>query len=479
MGGVNVGAKNQIISGDFSLTSGDKLLVTIENGLVGKIAVTGVTAMPSGTKLVVNVASNMGYIASGSKFNLVETTDASAIEAISAENISANNSNSNIYGLLKFTTEKSANNLVLNVSRLAPAEVTQNKNSQNIYQNLNETSANSTGKLLDFQIYLNSSGLTGQSLENALNQLAPQSSKATLAVSSNIVNNSFDFAESRMKNFSNGLWVRPFAVLSKQDAVKDDDGYNAHSIGVAAGADKEFFSETTGGMALSYSRSNIKSTDGMKKNLITTYQVSLYNGHNFNKYFFDYLAAFAYNQYNSERSIGALKTTGYSKYAGQIYALKTTGGVVQEISPYLNFTPEISFTFLRNEIDSYNEKGADSLSLNVQKVSADFLEARIGSSFGYAGKLDEWPAFNKFISSLKISYGYAFINDAPTTVSSFEGQSTTFETKISSLDSSSLKIGAAITAYYLDDLNFNLAYEFEVKPSYQAHSASVNIRQKF
>ncbi|MFK5283057.1 hypothetical protein ACI3PL_26160, partial [Lacticaseibacillus paracasei] len=83
-------------------------------------------------------------------------------------NIFINGNNSNICGLLKFSTTATSTDLVLNIDRLSAAQITQNKNAQNIYQSLSDIGASGGGKLLEFQEYLDSSGLSGEEMRKAL-----------------------------------------------------------------------------------------------------------------------------------------------------------------------------------------------------------------------------------------------------------------------------------------------------------------------
>jgi outer membrane autotransporter protein len=387
-----------------------------------------------------------------------------------------------VYGLLKFTTQSSSNNLILNVNRLAASVVTSNKNSQNIYHNLNEIGADSAGKLLAFQEYLGSSA----EITKSLNQLAPQSSKAMIVNNINIATNSIKTAETRLRkihansDLKSGIWTQAFGNADTQNAVEDDEGYKVNTIGLIVGLDRELSSSSTIGAALSYGRSNLKSLDSSKNNVIDTYQINFYSGYNFDKYFFDSLAGIACNQYNSNRSIVSIDTNATAKFNGQTYIAKAKAGFAQKLKHGFNLGPEVSMSFVRTNIQAYSEKGADSLNLNVKNISADFLESRIGANLGFVTtKIPEFPELNKVDSLLKISYGYSFINDAPTTVSSFDGQTTSFATQISHVDRGSLKLGAEIEAHHEEDIIFSLKYGFEKRATFQSHYMAAKVKQTF
>lgn len=482
-GTINIGLQSQIVTGDFSLNSGDVLAVSLGEEIIGNLAVGGVANIAADTKLAITTSGDQGYISDGTKLTIINAASGSSINAINDSNITLNGANSNIYGLLKFTTQATDNSLILNIDRLTASEVTTNKNTQNIYQDLNEIGSDTSGKLLQFQEYLDSSGLSGEALTQTINQLAPQSSKAALAVSSNIVRNSMMASETRQAKVRNdladGFWVESFGSAATQNEVKYDEGYQANSLGFILGADKEVSSSSLIGAALSYARSDVKSTNNLQNNLITTHQLNFYSSQNFGKFFLDNVVGVALNQFSSNRSILALNSNATARYFGQTYAAKISGGFVKNFRRGFSFTPELSLNFLRNNIDGYSENGADTLNLQVRQVKADFLEGRVGLNLGWETKVNKVPDFTKLAANFKTSYGYSFVNDAPNTTANFIGQSSNFNWQITQTDRQSLRFGGAIAAYYLNDVTFGFEYALEKKASYQSHFVSLKIRQEF
>jgi uncharacterized protein with beta-barrel porin domain len=483
LGALNIGAQNQTIDGNFSLNSGDQLIVALKNNGVGSLAVSGVANIDANTKLQINTNENQGYIVSGTQYNLVSGASGSTINAISNSNISANGANSNVSGLLKFSTASSANNLILKIERLSASSVTQNKNSQNIYQSLTDVGAGSSGKLLQFQQHLDAQNFNNDEITKTLNQLAPQSSKAALAAVNGIVNNSISVSENRLENrdhiLKESFWAQGFGGSISQKQIADDDAYKINSAGIAFGLDKKISKETTIGASFSLAKASAKYLDSSKQNLIDIYQVNFYGGKNFGKYFIDSVGALALSQFDSSRTINATNANAFAKYYGQTYALKIKSGFVNRFKNGFNITPEASLNFLHNNISGYNEQGADELNLKVGAVSANFLEARAGLNFGYVTKILELPEFRKFAAALKFSYGHAFINDAPSTIASFSGQQSNFASQISHIDSSSLKIGAEFFAYHKDNTIFSIDYNVERRATSNSFFVLAKIRDEF
>ncbi len=482
-GTLHLGVYSQIIDGNLTLNSGDSLSTSLGSKTIGNILVNQAAIIDANSKLKITPTTAQGYIVSGTQYTLVSGSSGSSINAISKENISVNGQNSNIYGLLEFSTSSTGDSLILTINRLSAANATSNKNAQNIYTTINNIGANSSGSLSDFQGYLDSNGFTGEELNKALRQVSPQSTKANLAAISNLANNSLNPLEGRLHKLrhheKNGFWVQGLGSSSTQNDVNDDFGYKIISTGVAIGADKEILQDATIGAALSYSRSDVKSLDKLQKNLISSNQLSIYRSDNFADYFIDSFAGFAWNIFSSTRSITALEKNAAARFSGQSYIAKIKAGKIFTIKNGFSITPDFSLNLLHNKIASYSEKGADELNLKVSAISANSLETRAGINFGWIGKIKDISEFELFSTTLKFSYGRALINDKPTTKSNFSGQDTGFENKISHLDNKSLKAGIEIAAYHKEATTFSSNYEFEKRPNYNSHLLLFKIRQEF
>lgn len=482
-GDINIGSTSQIISGDFTLTSGDSLSVSIDGSSIGSLAVSGSAIINSNSELNIITSSDQDYIADGTEFTIVTADSDSEISSISDDNILVDGTDSNLYGFLEFSTTATNDSLIITANRLAASEVTSNINSQNIYNNLTDIGSDSSGKLLEFQKYLDSSGLSGDELTETLNQLAPQSSKANLAVSSNVANNTIQVFENRLsniqQNFDKGAWIQAIGKSATQGDIKSDDGYQANSLGLVIGIDHEPSEQNIVGLSLSYVRSSVKSLDSSKKNLISSNQISIYNSRYFDKYFLDSFAGFAWNSYSSTREIEATQSTATSRYFGQTYIAKIKVGRTENLINGFILTPTLSLNLLHNNIAGYSEDGAEELNLTVRGVSANFLEARIGVNLGFSAKPKEIPEFKIISANLKLSYGHSLINDAPTTKANFNEQDLSFDSQISQIDRQSIKAGFSANIHNQVDTIFSLNYDLERKATYQSHLLVVNIKQLF
>jgi uncharacterized protein with beta-barrel porin domain len=483
-GALNIASQNQIISGNFTLAENGILASSLNNNILGNLQITGDATVADGAKLSLNIATN-DYIENGARFTILSADGSANISEISTADISVNDSSSNIYGLLRFTTISDGGALYLESNHLAASEISSNQNTQNIYSALGEIGGSSGGKLREFQSYLDSANLASDALDLAINQVAPFPTKANILITTNIVNNAIKIDEKRLdksrfnENLNHGFWVEAFGNNLNQNQVKNDDGFSANSVGVVFGLDKETAKGNISGVSLSYARSTVKTLDDSKSNLISTYQLSAFGGLKFNKYFIDLIGSFALHQYSQTKAIDAIEAGSTARYNGQTYAAKIKFGKIENLKYDLKFIPEFSLNLMHSAIDGYTENGADTLNLQVGGVAANYLEARAGAAIGWVTRIPDLNEFKKFVLLARASLGQNIINDTPTTSANFSENTQSFDQRISQLDATSIKLGFEIDAYHMDDIAFGFEYALEKRSSLQSHFVMMKVRQAF
>lgn len=518
-GAINLNSASHNIIGNLTLKSGDSLNINLTNAnTFGKVTVTGITSIDANTNLNVAISPNYGFIANGSKYTIVDGQDGSSISTINDSKININNSNTNQFSLLTFTTNSVNNDLILSATRKPAEAITSDSSSQSVYNVINEIGASATGELKSLQEYLDSSS-NGSQVKEALNSITTQDTNSIKFSHVNVINNSVKTAENRMdeihlasldKNSVNkststniteasyegsnsnsgkisgislgdslenkGIWAQTFGTAAKQHNISENDGFNSKSLGFAFGYDKEVTKNTRLGLGLSYANSHIKSSDSLKTTNIDTYQINAYSGHSFGKYFLDTVLGFAWNDYTSNRTISVVNSLAKSNYQGQTYITKVRSGFVKDIGNGFNITPETSLNFVRNNTNNYTENGAGTLNLNVKGSSSNFLEGRLGLNLGYRMTTKKHTKISPKIST---SYGYNFLNDRQTTTSNFVGQTATFNNLSSKIDPKSLKLGGGIDIYGTNSFVVSGEYIMEKRDKYQSHSGVLRIRFEY
>ena len=134
---------------------------------------------------------------------------------------------------------------------------------------------------------------------------------------------------------------------------------------------------------------------------------------------------------------------------------------------------------MHSKIAGYTENGADSLNLKVEGIAANSLEARAGLNFGFTTTIPDLKEFKKFVLLAKASVGQNIINDKPATSAKFINSDVGFDSRISQLDATSLRLGFEIDAAHVDDISFAFEYGLEKRKSLQSHFAIAKVKQAF
>lgn len=494
-GNLNLGATTQVIDGSLTLSDGDTLKVAFESdGSFGNLRTTQAANVSENSKIAISLTSQYSYLTDGSSYKILQGGAGSDIATISASNIDVNNSGSNGFSVLRFTTQSYDQSLFLLVTHAKASYVSSDINAQSVYNNINQIGSAATGQLALFQNYIQNSS-SQNDVEKALKSATTQSDDGIRQTSLNVMNNSFRNIENRLDQIrvnsffaepkdddlsilkeapteKQGIkaWAQTFGASAKQNQLSNNggEGYKSSSNGFIFGFDKAISKKTNLGLALTYANSNIKSLDSLKKTGVDTYQLNVYSGYNSNGYFLDSIAAFAFNNYNSSRNINSVNTRASGKFNGETYSAKIRGGFFHELGSNFTLAPESSLTFSNNRTANYRETGAGTMNLNVESSQTNFLEGRAGLNLLYKTIRKNGLAISP---QIKVSYGYDLLGDRQNITNSFEGQSSSFNTKTAKYDGSSLRLGFAIDLYRIDSLSLSSEYSFEDKTKYQSHSA--------
>lgn len=534
---INIGSGQHHVTGNLHIKSGDTIAVTLSQaGNVGSIASSHIAKIDAGAKLAITTGKAYQYLRDGSQYKIVSGQEGSIINAIANENINANNSSTNqAFKVLSFSSQAIDNDLYLNVSRAQAQDLTHNQNNQRIYNILDKIGDNASGELQSFQQYIDNS-TNATSFNAALQSATPQSDGGTQRNSITTVDNSIRTTEKRMdsiriaairsttthpvrlvnpknttptktykltipsrdyskvidnnimvKNTSKsgiasgdsminkGIWGQSFGSVGKQNSNSQDGGFRSQSSGIAFGYDQEISKDARLGIAVSYANSRVKSTDKLKRTAVNTYQANIYHGKNFGKYFLDSMIGFAWNEYDSSRSIAAISRNAQAKYTGQSYISKIRTGFIHDINGF-NVIPEISLNYVHNRNNNYKENGAGTMNLEVQSSSTHFLEGRAGIKIGYFTKTKNG---GQIIPEIRASYGYDFIGDRQTITSNFSGQTATFTSLAAKMDPRSFRAGMGIEFIDINAITLSADYSYERKSEFFSHSGSLKARYDF
>jgi outer membrane autotransporter protein len=487
---IDLGSGSHTIDGDFITLAGDslKLLLTGQT-TSGNVLVSGMASISADTNLYITFDTN-SYPEKAARYQIVSGNSASEINAIDVTKININGSNSNIYGKRIFTVSQLDDSLYLTVRLMDRTPPTKNTSAINAYNNISQIDS-ATGNLLAVQQYIDSFVATDSEKDQVLKSVTPQADNSSNVSVLKVINTSINIAENRLQNFhssdasgvasgdegsSHGIWLQKFGASIDQRNSAQADGYKSRSQGIAFGIDGETSYNSHLGFSGGYASSKSNSKSSSKATDAGSYQLNVYGGKSFDKFFLDAALGFAWNEYSSTRGISLVNSTAQASYSGQTYIGRVEAGVTQNIGKGFSIIPSLSATFAQNEISKYTESGAGSLDLQVGHNTNRFFESRAGMVLNY-NKITRLGY--RVSPQIKASYGYDFIGDRQSSQSNFVGQSTSFTSQSAKVYQGSLKLGVGFNIYSSNSVTFSTDYSLEKKHDYNAKSVAVRLRYDF
>ncbi len=488
------------VSNQLYIGSTSTLSATVSSSSSTILEVTGYALLEPGIKL--NLTTS-GFTASKdiTLINVTDITASSTLQVIADSDINVNGSGSNTYNDATFTTSIDGDKLMLHVTYtgISPS-VTFTGNAKNSYDAvINSTAA--SGELAVLKNYLQNNLISNSAKETAAKSTTPQVDNANNRVSFDSAQTSFDVASSRLQSLNKFAFLKKFQVASNSNNLKGlfdsraensfwsqafgsnisqgntsvSEGYSANLKGLAFGLDKEIFDDSYLGISVSYANSKIKSRSALKNTSINSYQLNVYNGINFEKFFLNNFVGFVWNDYDSNRLIPVAGANASSKYSGQTYIARSEIGVNKKLKNDFIFTPSFMITAAHNSSQNYSEDGAGTLNLNVKSQSTNFFETRAGFALSKELKIKDHLVFPEVTGS----YGYDFAHSRQQTSANFVGQTSIFNSTAANIARGSLKIGFGAKVHETENLFFNTNYVFEHRQNFAAHSVVLKVTKKF
>lgn len=521
-GVMNIGFEQNNINGTLIINDGSVISVSSSPSGFGQLRAKSVVYSPN-FKLAVNIPNNQRITTDTQNIIIQSTSPTSAsIDNDLSSLIYINGSNSNRFGLLLFAASQSGGNLLLTTKKISASAITSDISAQNIY---NQIDANQTGKMADFFNYLNNNSITDKQREDALKSALPQSDNGLHQTIFNNANTVFSAIGSRLetlhrnqkiekiipeknkkyklvraktprqakmlvKNTSDdqenvvvkdskpnySLWGQTFSNSINQGNLQDVYGYKTESNGFIIGADGKISKDVNIGAAINYNISKVQSLEGLKNTNIDTYQINLYAGKNFGKYFLNGIAGIAQNQYSSNKNISVINTNSTAKYSGQSYLAKIETGMTQKFQSGLDITPKLGITFINNKIDQRKEQGADTMDLTVNASKNNSIEARSGVDLGYNIKTKKDISIRP---KLNASYGYDIAGNPEYNTASFSDSNSSFQYKTFTPNRSSTNFGGGVDIYKADSLSISGEYEITKRSQQTSNSAMIKLQYRF
>ncbi len=227
-------------------------------------------------------------------------------------------------------------------------------------------------------------------LENALLQLQPSAFTAlSLVQESNVLemrNTIYQHLEAvampcqeKLLCSKAHVWISGINEWSRQKNQHLEAGYKATSPGVVIGADAIFGGSSNIGVAIGYTHSALDWKKNRGSASINSFYLSAYGQYLHPRGFLMGSLIESFQHFKEKRKIkfGTIKRTAQSNHNGLEGSAHLKGGLFFHKNP-LTFAPFVKVDYLYLYEESYNESGASSLDLSIDKKKSDLLVAGIG-----------------------------------------------------------------------------------------------------
>lgn len=272
-----------------------------------------------------------------------------------------------------------------------------------------------------------------------------------------------------LKRHKQGVWVKPYASIVDQQKRQSVDGYRGDVTGITIGGDWRILSWATLGAAVSFAKSDITQRGPIdSKQDIDSLQLTFYG--QFDPYgplYLNTLVGMARHKYDVERtiSVGNLVQKPTGSYHGLQWAGKLEAGYAYFNGKYY-LNPVAKLTYMRLAPENYSETGVP-LGLTIRNQDVQEFIGSIGLKLAMQNEYLEAT----YIPEVTGMVNYDFANDAQVTFNNFIVGGPTFTSVGITPDRTFYTLNAGLRIHTYNNHMFKIAYEFEARNHFLAHSA--------
>lgn len=287
------------------------------------------------------------------------------------------------------------------------------------------------------------------------------------AVSSRLSSGSISFGQGESSGdeiLGNGaVWAK---ALYNKTKLNTESGYDAHSRGLAVGAEGHIHDQVKIGVGYAYTNSDIKPDS--KKAEVDSNSAILYAEYKPNNWFLNGIASYTWGRYDDHRYV--LGTDVSAKYDVNSFSAQVQTGYDFHVQNY-TLTPEIGLRYV-----NVDQKGfTDTLGNYTDGNKSDVLTGIIGAT-GKAAYVVSRDVTLK--PELRLAATYDFVNDDSASVMTLaNGSVVTAQGK--TLKKLSGEVGFGLTAEVMDKVELGVGYEGKFRKHYQDHTGMITAKYNF
>ncbi|QXH59127.1 autotransporter outer membrane beta-barrel domain-containing protein [Pseudomonas maumuensis] len=266
------------------------------------------------------------------------------------------------------------------------------------------------------------------------------------------------------------VWMQSLYSDASQQRRDGIAGYNAHSRGMAIGADGQLNDQLSLGTAYSFIDTDVNGKRG-NKTQVQSHAFSLYGSYTLDNYFVDVSLTYGLNDNEGKREIAG--TRAKSDYDSNLLGLNLVGGYGWQVNPRLLVEPRVAARYSRVDVDGYREKGS-SAALKVEDQRYEAIE--LGAGIRLAGNLP--LGAGTLQPQLKLMTYHDFAADPVQNTSTFVLGSNAFVTRGANVSRNSYEAGLGVD-YKLGAVSVGVSYDYVGKSGFDADAFSARVRYAF
>lgn len=283
-------------------------------------------------------------------------------------------------------------------------------------------------------------------------------------------------------NHGEGLktWGQAFGTTAEQDERDGVQGYDADTIGFAAGVDTEnLIDGGIVGLAFSYANTEVESdaADSAETD-VDSYQVTLYGDYDIDaNTFVSAQLGYAWSKNDTTRkNVGGISgVTATGDYDADQFSVRTEVGRDYDVDG-ITVTPSVLANYVHYSADTYTETGAGTANLTVDAEDLNVFELGLGVDVSQTHEYADGSAFKPVLS---LGVRHDLVGDEFEANNTFAGGGSAF--KVEGFDPAQTTFNAGVAGTYFADENWEVTaeYDYEFKSDYSAHSGLVKAAYKF
>ena len=269
------------------------------------------------------------------------------------------------------------------------------------------------------------------------------------------------------------FWMKPFGQWGQKSNNATHAGYKTETQGFATGLDAAVSDGSRLGVAVAYSKSDVKGKGaGSAAADIDSLQLSVYGDYTTDNYYVEGQIGFGRNDVTSTSKVASM--TRRASYDTNQTTASIGAGMPLSVGEDAFVTPNAGLSYTRIGSASYTTTGARALN---QKVSIDAIDAVVGSlGAKYHARIKQGEG--TLVPSVRLGLSYDFNGDETSVRSKFTGGGATRTIKGAKVEQLAGTAGLGV-AYQGPMWTVGADYDLNARSGYRSHAAQLKASVKF